>query len=75
MAAMIYMIFICNANAGTCQSILPQTFQSAQECTAAMVKYYGPNSPSGLKLTDGRLYTSAYEWFECDGKPTWQPVQ
>lgn len=73
MAAMIYMIFICNANAGTCQGAIPQTFQSAQACVAAMVEYYGAGSPANLK--DGRIYTSAYEWFECDGRPTWQSVQ
>jgi hypothetical protein len=73
MTAMIYMIFICNANAGTCQSFLQETFQSPQECVAAMVKYYGQDF--GSKLKDGRLYTSTYQWFECEGKPDWQSVQ
>lgn len=73
MTAMIFMIFICNANADTCQSALPQTFQSAQDCIAAMVKYYGQDARGGLQ--DGRLYTSSYQWFECDGRPTWQSVQ
>lgn len=72
MTAMIYMIFICNANAGTCQSILQETFQSPQECVAAMVKYYGQDFGS---VKDGRIYTSAYQWFECEGKPDWQSVQ
>jgi hypothetical protein len=71
MTAMIYMIFICNSNAGMCQAALSETFQSPQECVAAMVQYYGQDAAP----KDGRIYTSAYEWFECEGKPTWQSVQ
>ena len=68
---MIYAIFICNALAGSCQMVnIGLEFQSAKDCITTMVKEMGPG-----KFKDGKLYVSENEWFECEGKETWQPVQ
>lgn len=66
-------------------------FESSKQCIAYMLKYYGPgrlpadsnivpdpNGPPRTAFVNGRLYLSTMspvQWYECDGKPTWQPVQ
>ncbi len=71
MGAMIYAIFVCNALAGTCQAVnIGLVFSDPRTCIETMVKELGPG-----KLKDGRLYITKNEWFECDGKQTWSPVQ
>jgi hypothetical protein len=76
---LIYAIFICNALAGSCQQALSQLFETPQECVAAMIQYYATPAPTGDppagKLVGKRVYSSKYQWFECEGRQTWQPVE
>jgi hypothetical protein len=66
-------------------------FDSPKQCIAYMLREFGPAKlpddadvapdPDGRPRTafvNGRLYLktmSPVQWFECDGKPTWQTVQ
>jgi hypothetical protein len=77
MNAMIYAIFICmpvNSTQAYCTASGSLQYASAQDCKTQIAAMYTQN-PGGGTLRDGRIYTTGGAWIECQGKPTWAPVQ
>lgn len=78
MDAMIFAIFVCNAVNPTqayCSMLGEIQYESAQDCAAEIAAMYRQN-PGGGTLRDGRIYMNGdSSWIECEGKPTWTPVQ
>jgi hypothetical protein len=77
---MIYAMFLCvmiGTQQAYCSYVGLGTFASAPDCINAIRQVYGPG-----KLLSGRYYPTQWlpigqrtQWVECEGKPTWSPVQ